>query len=213
MTLQVINASASPEVQMNENFVSVTPASYFAQNPVTTSGLTFGYYGGTLLVDGVLTSVADGTLTLTASLTNYIEMTRGGTVSANTTGFTAGRIPLAQAICGASSITSVTDQRVFAAMQPDGLLSKAMPSDANYTLTAAEARNRIIEINAGTSLTAQRNIVLPLAQKYYIVKNGSAGAQSLQFIGSSGTGVIVANGKRAIVYFDGTNFQRVTADT
>jgi hypothetical protein len=40
-----------------------------------------------------------------------------------------------------------------------------------------------------------------------------AGGQSLQFIGASGTGVTVANGKRAIFYFDGTNYVRVSPDT
>jgi hypothetical protein len=213
MTFQTIDASASPEVQMNENFIAAQPAGYFAQNPVTTAGLVFGYSGGSLFVDGVLTTIADGTLTLTASQTNYIEMTRAGVVSSNTTGFTAGRIPLYTAVTGSSTITSVADQRVYGNMPTDGLLSKAMPSDANYTLTAAEAANRILEFNAGTTLTLQRNIVIPLAAKYYIVKNNTTGGQNLQFIGGSGTGTVVANGKRAIIYADGTNVVRVTADT
>ena len=46
-----------------------------------------------------------------------------------------------------------------------------------------------------------------------IVFNGTTGGKSLQFIGSSGFGVTIGNGKRAIVNCDGTNWNRVTADT
>ena len=62
------------------------------------------------------------------------------------------------------------------------------------------------------SLTATRNVVVPLAVRQWTVYNGTTGAQSLQFIGASGTGVTVTNGKRAIIYADGTNVVRVTAD-
>ena len=44
--LQTINASASPEVQINENFDAVAPNSLFARKAPTTAGLTWGYYGG-----------------------------------------------------------------------------------------------------------------------------------------------------------------------
>ena len=46
MNLQPINAAASPEVQMNENFEALDWATVYAKNPVTTSGLAWGYYGG-----------------------------------------------------------------------------------------------------------------------------------------------------------------------
>ena len=82
--------------------------------------------------------------------------------------------------------------------------------DANTTLTQAEARNNIIELTG--TLTAARNIVLPLAVRQYTVFNGTTGGFGLQFIGASGTGITVAAGKRAIVYADGTNIVRVTAD-
>jgi len=47
---------------------AASPAALFAMRDVTTSGLTWGYYGGRL--GGTL--VANDTLTLTASATNYI---------------------------------------------------------------------------------------------------------------------------------------------
>ena len=111
-TLQSINASASPEVQMNENLAAVAPAGAFAKKASTTSGLTFGYYGGVLLVDGVLTSIADGTVTLTDSATNYIERTLAGVVSKNTSGFTSGQVPLYTAVTSGGVITLLTNCRI-----------------------------------------------------------------------------------------------------
>ena len=46
--LQTINASASPEVQINENFDAVAPNALFARKATATAGLTWGYYGGIL---------------------------------------------------------------------------------------------------------------------------------------------------------------------
>jgi hypothetical protein len=74
-----------------------------------------------------------------------------------------------------------------------------------------EARAKILEFTG--TLTAQRNIVTPLAAQIWFVFNNSTGGFGLQFIGASGTGIVVAAGKRAILYADGTNIQRVTADT
>jgi hypothetical protein len=87
----------------------------------------------------------------------------------------------------------------------------AMASDANKTLTQAEARADILDITS-VGLTATRNIVLPLAAKQWIVANLTTGGQALQFIGATGTGVTVANAKRAIIYSDGTNIVRAGAD-
>ena len=87
-----------------------------------------------------------------------------------------------------------------------------MASDANKTLTQAEARADILDLTSSVSLTATRNVVLPLAPKQWTVANLTTGAQSLQFIGATGTGITVANGMRAILYSDGTNIVRVTPD-
>lgn len=86
--------------------------------------------------------------------------------------------------------------------------------DANYTAVQADYQATIMEFTSSVSLTVTRNIVVPLNSAYqWTVFNNTTGAQALQFIGSSGTGVTVANGKRAIIYADGTNIQRVTPDT
>jgi len=94
------------------------------------------------------------------------------------------------------------------------LITRAFPSDANYTAVVADYRATIMEFAGGTTLTATRDVVVPLTAGYqWTIYNGTTGGQSIQIIGSSGTGVTIGNGKRAIVYADGTNIQRVTPDT
>lgn len=81
--------------------------------------------------------------------------------------------------------------------------------DANYTMTnfngvSDEARNQVIVLT-GTN-TAQRNLIAPLVEKTYTIKNSTSGGFAVQIIGSSGTGVVIPNGVTTTVYCDGTNF-------
>jgi hypothetical protein len=89
-----------------------------------------------------------------------------------------------------------------------GVITIAM-SDANYTMSnfngvVDEARNQVLVLTG--ALTATRNLIAPLVEKTYLVKNTTTGSQSIQIIGSSGLGVTVPNGITALVYCDGTNF-------
>jgi hypothetical protein len=82
-------------------------------------------------------------------------------------------------------------------------------ADANYTMSnyngvVDEARNQVLVL-AG-ALTATRNLITPLVEKTYLVKNSTTGGQSVQIIGSSGLGVTIPNGITTYVYCDGTNF-------
>lgn len=207
--LDTISASqGSKEVTANAFFDAASTAALFGRRASTTSALTWGYYGGVMLVDGVLTTISNGTVALTASTTNYVEATRAGVVSKNTTGFTAGQIPLYTVVTGGSTVSSYTDHRL--AVPPStGRVVKAM-SDANQTLSAAEARCQILE--ATGALTALRNLVVPLGAQQWTVFANTSGGFGVQVIGATGTGVTIADGKRAIVYADGTNVVRATAD-
>ena len=82
MNLQTINASASPEVQINENFDSLDFGSVYGKRPAATTGLTWGYYGG-YWSNFAITA---GTLTLTNSIENYISVARAtGVISVEAT--------------------------------------------------------------------------------------------------------------------------------
>jgi hypothetical protein len=81
--------------------------------------------------------------------------------------------------------------------------------DANYTLTnfngvSDEARNAVITITG--TLSQQRNIIAPLADKVFTFRNLTTGGFPIQVIGSSGTGVVIPNGATTSIYCDGTNF-------
>lgn len=207
---QLITGQAGKEATVNELMNAVSPAALFGRRQ-STSGLSWDYFGGRFLVDGVSTTVTNGTVTLTASTTNYVEATRAGVVSKNTSAFTPGSIALYKVVTGTATVSSYEDHRPWVRIAPSRL-AKSLASDANYTLLHAEALPDILEFTSAVSLTATRNIVMPLAAKQYTVFNNTTGAQSLQFIGVSGTGITVANGKRAIIYADGTNVVRAGAD-
>jgi len=89
-----------------------------------------------------------------------------------------------------------------------GLASITHDDTANYTLTANngssdEARAFIYKI--GGTLTAARNAVVPTASKIFVVHNNTTGGYAVTVKTSGGSGVPVANGKKKILYCDGTD--------
>lgn len=133
---------SSKEVLANALFDAASPAMLWARRASTTSGLTWGYYGG--WYNG---QIANGTVALTASTTNYLMADAAtGAVTVNTTGFSAGKIPLYLVVTGATTVTSYTDERSYA---PAALLS---PGSTPYDLlmffpgvpTANQVMGRII---------------------------------------------------------------------
>lgn len=208
---QLTTAQAGKEATVNELFNAASQAMLFGRRQ-SSSGLSWDYFGGRVPIDGTATEIANGTVTLTASQTNYVEATRAGVVSANTTAFTAGSIALYKVVTGASTVTSYEDHRPWVRLGI-GQLDKVLASDANATLTHAEAINDVLNITSSVSLTATRDVVLPLAEKWYFVYNGTTGGQSIRFIGASGTGITVANGVRTIIQADGTNVVEVAPAT
>lgn len=80
-------------------------------------------------------------------------------------------------------------------------------SDANLTPTAATVIKALaLNVTSGVSLTATRNLVLPLKKKSWVVRNNTTGGQSIQVIGATGTGITIPNGAVVEVVCDGTNF-------
>jgi hypothetical protein len=80
-------------------------------------------------------------------------------------------------------------------------------ADADKTLTASEQANSFIDfLNAGTALTATRNVILPTESgRSWLCRNNSNGAQSLTFKTVAGTGITVATAKTQRLTCDGTN--------
>lgn len=208
----IAQSQSGKETTANNFLDAASPATLFGRRASICSGLTWGFYGGTILVDGVLTQVylsSANTIALTASKTNYVEATRAGVVSKNITGFTPGSIPLYQIVVGVSTVTNYTDYRAWA--QPQYMTSKASVSvtTADVTLTATQARCRYLTISG--VLTADRSVIVPSDWEGVVFCNNT-GAFTTTIKTAAGTGVVVAQTRRAILFADGANVVRVTAD-
>jgi hypothetical protein len=208
----IAQSQASKEVTANALFDAGSPATLFGRRASLYSGLNWFYYGGVMLVYGVLTAISNNAaaLVLSASATNYIEATRAGVVSKNTTGFTPGSIPLYTAVTGASTVTSYTDQRAW--VQPEHVTSAASVAVTSADVTLNDVQARCSYLTTTGVLTANRNVVVPNNWQGMVFCNNT-GAFATTFKTAAGSGVVVGQGKRAILLADGTNVVRVTPDT
>ena len=84
-----------------------------------------------------------------------------------------------------------------------------VPGTGNYTLVGSEL-NRVAYRFTGV-LTGDRDIIVPATVQQYWVDNQTTGAYVFTVKTSSGLGVILASGERAILYSDGTDV--LDADT
>ncbi len=107
----------------------------FTVNTDTTSGLTLGYNAGRIFNGFSEIVVAAGTILLAASNTNYVEVDNAGVVHTNTSGFTAGRMPLYTVATGVSSIPggSITSFKSFLSLIGPRGCTGAMLSAAGAT--------------------------------------------------------------------------------
>lgn len=108
---------SAKETTANAVFNAASPATLYAMRLSATSGLTWGYYGGNVtLASGSMSQIANGTLALTASATNYIVAAKNdGAVSVGTAATnwnnTTDYWRLYAVVAGASTVTSYTDYR------------------------------------------------------------------------------------------------------
>lgn len=195
----------------NALFDAAAPVAIYGLKASTTTGLSLGYHGGKISVNGVVTVIADGTLSLTLSSTNYVEVNPStGAISKNTTAYTPGYWRIGRAVTGTASITTWYDDRFLNFAKQTAMLTRAFPTDANYTALAAEVDVDVINISSGV-VTATRDFIVPIGfPKQWTVINNTA--QSVRVIGATGTGITIATAKTAIVMADGTNVRRITAD-
>lgn len=167
--LQDILAAVGWQTRVTENFRSVSPAGLYGINPATTTGLTFGYLGGEF--NGV--TVANGTVVLTASATNYVVAHRTtGVVTAatNTTNWlnASTYMQLFQFVAGATTFTidATSDKRQAfggvggAGSFTGGTLTSALNEAPQVTLASATTVNigaaaaNSITVTGTTTITA-----------------------------------------------------------
>lgn len=111
----------APVFSANAKYVQGVGPGYW---PTAGSGLTLNIAAGTAYCGHpqTLVTYAGGSLTMTASTTNYVYLNPAASCApaSNTTGFAAGQIPIAKVVTGASSITTVTEARNWFVPQPIG---------------------------------------------------------------------------------------------
>lgn len=192
------------EYTINHALNALSPSALFARRDAECSGLAWYYHGGTMIVDGVATVIANNAspLTLTASATNYIYATRTGSVSASTSGFPAGSIPLYTAVTGTSTVTDYSDVRAFGAFPGQIAIGTASAASGDVTLNAVQARLDYLSITG--ALTANRAVIVP-NQWRGCISNETSGAFTVTVKTAAGSGVTVSQGQRSPLLADGTN--------
>jgi hypothetical protein len=109
--------------------------------------------------------------------------------------------------------TVISDGSNFLLASTAGLvkrISKSVAGAVDVTLNANEYQAEILELTG--AITANINVFVPLTSRQWTVFNNTTGAFTVTVIGATGTGIVVGQGMRAILYADGTNVVRATAD-
>lgn len=186
---------SNKESVVNALLDAASPAMLWGRHASTCSGLTWGYYGG--WYGGA--QINNGTLTLSASTTNYVyAIASTGAVNVNTTGFAAGSIPLYLIVTGATTVTSYTDQRsnqaaaaTAAAVYDVGGYVEGLPSSSETVWQFYSPRAWTLP--AGASGGAKAGVAATGATTFTINQNGaSIGTLTFGALGATGTVSITA---------------------
>lgn len=92
----------------------------------------------------------------------------------------------------------------------DGYDLTNIAGTGDYTLSANngltdESRNRYLDLTG--TLTGNRNVIVPTAERWWFIRNGTDGAFTVTIKTSGGTGITIEQGKSAILFCDGTNVE------
>lgn len=212
---QLSAAQTSPEVPINENFVSVEHVAVYAKNPDTTSALTWGYLGGRW--GG--TAITAGTVTLTNAATNYVVMHREtGAVSVSTATTNWNNVSLYgrlyQLTTAGSAVTAEQDHRAgpFGALGGVPSVRTINSQSAAYTLVGTDAYTTVLHPSADTTarvftVPANASVAYRLGTVLEIVNQASAGVVTiaitsdtmrLEGAGTTGSRTLAANGRATL---------------
>ena len=165
----------------------------FSQDVGATSGLNYGYQTGTIRSDTTTVVVSAGTVALTASTTNYVEVTAAGVVSKNTVGFTSGRYPMCTVLTGGSTITTVTDKRGLISVgigvqlgvanqytKNNSVVPSALTSGATVSVDASLSNNFKLVLATNATLANPTNLTDGMILNFRI-KQDATGSRTLAY--------------------------------
>lgn len=174
---------AAKEVIMNALADAFSPASLWGRHASACNGLTWGYYGGNYQIGLTSNAIANGTVTLTASTTNYLYADpTTGALSINTTGVPSGKIPLYSIVTGTTTVTSYTDLRSY---QPSATppVSSSGVYDIGIYVEGLTTNSEIVwefvaprawTLPAGASGAAVAQVAATGSTTYTLAKNGTS---------------------------------------
>lgn len=204
------SGQANPEVPINENFDSLSHMAVYGKNPPSTTGLTWGYYGGRW--GGI--AIADGTVTLTNAAVNYLVVQRStGTLSAATTTTNWLDTPnyaRVYALTTAGSVVTASEDHRAGPYGVHGLLleRRVVPTSTNYTLVAADAATTLLHPSADASgrtwtIPANSSVPYPIGTELEFMAQNGAGVVTINIntdtlrlagAGTAGARTLAANG-------------------
>lgn len=207
---QLTPATAQNELRVNETFDAHSPASFLGRRASTTTGLTWGYFGGR--IGG--TSIANGTVTLTNG-THYVVALRSSwavSTSTATTNWnnTADYARLYQVVVASSQVSSYQDHRLgpFGVFTTAPMARRTNSQSADYTLVEADARTYIYHPSADTTarvwtIPANATVPWPVGTELEFVNDNAAGVITIAITtdtmrlagaGTTGSRTLAANG-------------------
>lgn len=203
---QVSQSAIQRETTINANFAQASGAMMFGYNSVTSSGLTWGYMGGRL--NG--TSLASGTVALTASNTNYIvahKTTLAVSVSTATTNWndatTYGRCY--KVVAGASTVTSYEDHRAGSGGILGGSAAAASPK-----VIQVSCSDQTTDITTGTAkVTFRMPYAMTLTAVRASLNTASSSGNPAIDINKTGVGSLLST----VITIDASEKTSVTAAT
>jgi hypothetical protein len=208
----ILSSVEQKEVKVNALFDAHSPVSAFGRRAAGISGLSWGFYGiSRWYINATPTVKANGNVTLTGSSTRYVSVDRSLAVSEQATEFAADKMAMHKAVTGSATVSSYEDHR-----DPHhinrflyGRFTLAM-GGANKTLTYEQAMCESMELTGNSA--SLLDVIVPAVPRDWRVFANTTGGGGIRVKTQSGTGITIADGKRAIVECDGTNVVRVTAD-
>lgn len=214
----IVQGSGSQDVQANALYDAASQAMLYGRRASTTTGTTWGYYGGNVTKsDGTQTTIANGTLSLPPSTTNYVVAQKSDgavSVSTATTNWndTANYWRIYSIVVGTATITSFTDEREMGRMT--GLCTGLVAPVTKTTSFSLGANENEVICNGGASIT----VTLPAASSWvgrrvriktlaaFTVISASSNVKPLD-TDTAGTAILAATaGKWAELVSDGTNW-------
>jgi hypothetical protein len=148
--------SSAPIYSVNAKYVQGFGPGYW---PTAGSGLVLNVAAGTANCAGPIVTYAGGTLTMTASTTNYVYLDESNfcVPAVSTTVFTSSVIPIATVVAGASAITSITDDRTM--FQEGGGTNPIVVSTSNGVAAVScptcgtSSGGTVVSVNGGSAVS------------------------------------------------------------